>query len=216
MEEVFDWLLNLVAGNPWTYLVITGVSGGDVVLPLLPSETVVITASVIAARGSLAISIIVAAAIVGAFAGDNVSFWLGRRWGPAVAGWLFRGEQGRARLQWAEGAITRRGPLLIFVGRFIPGGRTVSTFAAGTMGMPYRRFLAADGLAAVSWGVYASMLGYLGGAPFQHSLWKPLAVSLGIALAVSLAGEAYRRLQRRRGKDVLGDQLDPEGREAPR
>ena len=42
--------------------------------------------------------------------------------------------------------------ILIAIGRFIPGGRTATTFAAGTLEMPYRNFLVADGVAALRLG----------------------------------------------------------------
>ena len=51
------------------------------------------------------------------------------------------------------------------------------------------------------------MLGYLGGETFKSSLWLPLVTSLGCAMAVGLGFEAWRRWQRRRGKDILGDEL---------
>ncbi len=65
-----------------------------------------------------------------------------------------------------------------------------------------------DGAAAGMWAVYATMLGYLGGATFQHSVWKPLAVALGIGAVAGLALEGYRRVQRRRGKDILGADVE--------
>jgi membrane-associated protein len=204
---LFDWITHLVGGSPWTYAVVCAVAAADVLLPLLPSETVVIAASVLAAHGVLEIWLIVVLAAAGAFAGDNVCFALGRHVGDPVARRLFKGEKGQGRLRWAERAIGRHGALLIVVGRFLPGGRTVSTFAAGLSGLAYRRFLVADAAAALAWALYASLLGYLGGAEFEHGLWKPLALAAGVALLVGLTIEGYRRFQQRRGRDVLGDRL---------
>ncbi len=205
---VFDWLTQEVSNSPVTYLVVFVAAGTDVLLPLIPSETIVITASILAAQGDLLIVLIVPAAALGAFVGDNVSYWLGRRVGDPVARRLFRGEKGQGRLEWAERAIERRGTVLIAAGRFIPGGRTATTFAAGTLEMPYRRFLLADAIAATIWAVYVSALGYLGGEAFKESLWLPLAASLGCATAVALGFEGWRRLQKRRGKDLLGDEIE--------
>ena len=52
------------------------------------------------------------------------------------------------------GAAARGARLyLIVIARFIPGGRTAMTFAAGyTQGMPWRRFIVADVIAGVIWG----------------------------------------------------------------
>jgi membrane-associated protein len=207
---VFHWLTQEVSQNPLTYLVVFVASGADVLFPPIPSETIVITASVLAAQGELVIWFIVPLVALGAFIGDNASYWLGRGIGDPVAERLFSGEKGQARLLWAEEALAHRGVVLIAIGRFIPGGRTATTFAAGSLEMPYRQFLFADAIAAVVWALYASMLGYLGGETFQDNIGLPLILSLGLAMTVGFGVELWRRIQRRRGKDVLGDEL-PEG-----
>lgn len=207
---MFHWLTQEVGQSAVTYPIVFVACATDVLFPLIPSETIVITASVLAARGDLFIWLIVPLVAVGAFLGDNLCYWLGRRIGDPIADRLFKGEKGRARLQWAEEALRRRGAILIGVGRFIPGGRTATTFAAGTLEMPYRQFVVADAFAAVVWALYISMLGYLGGETFKENLWLPLASSLACAMAVGLGFEAWRRWQRRRGRDILGDELPPE------
>lgn len=207
---MFDWLTQEVSQSALTYPVVLTSAAVDVLFPLIPSETIVITAGVLAAQGDLLIWVIVPAVALGAILGDNVSYLLGRKIGDPVADRLFDDEKGQARLEWAEEALRRRGAILIGVGRFIPGGRTATTFAAGTLEMPYRQFLAADAFAASLWAIYVSMLGYLGGETFKDNLWLPLATSFACAMGVGLLFEAWRRMQRRRGKDILGDELPDE------
>ena len=207
---MFDWLTQEVSQSILTYPVIAFACAADVLFPLIPSETIVITAAVLAGQGELLIWGIVPMVAIGAFLGDNASYLLGRTIGDPIAGRLFHGEKGQARLEWAEQALRRRGAVLIGVGRFIPGGRTATTFAAGTLEMPYRQFVVADAFAAAIWALYISMLGYLGGETFKDSLWLPLATSLAAAMAVGLGFEVWRRVQRRRGKDILGDELPEE------
>jgi len=207
---VFHWLTQEVSHSVVTYPVLGFAAATDVLLPLVPSETIVITASVLAAQGDLLIWVIVPVVALGAFVGDNLCYWLGRKIGDPIADRLFDGEKGQARLQWAEEALRRRGAILIGVGRFIPGGRTATTFAAGTLEMPYRQFLVADAVAASVWALYVSMLGFFGGETFSESLWLPLGASFGAAMAVGLGFEVWRRLQSRRGKDILGDELPEE------
>ena len=207
---MFDWLTHEVSQSAITYPVLGFASATDVLIPLIPSETIVITASVLAAQGELLIWVIVPAVAVGAFIGDNLCYWLGRKIGDPIADRVFDGDEGQARLQWAEEALRLRGAILIGIGRFIPGGRTATTFAAGTLEMPYRQFLVADAIAASLWALYVSMLGYLGGETFNESLWLPLAASFGAAMAVGLGFELWRRLQSRHGKDILGDELPEE------
>lgn len=195
---MFEDLVHIISGTPWTYALVLGIAAGDVLFPLLPSETVVITAAVVATRGDLSLVAVILAAAGGALLGDNLAYLLGRRVGGRLAWWLFRGETGRRRLRSAEAAVKRRGPALIVVGRFVPGGRTASTFAAGTVAVSYRRFLPADLAAALAWALYASLLGVVGGVSFQHSAWKSLVLSLGLAAVIAVAAEGGRRLWRRR------------------
>jgi membrane-associated protein len=207
---VFHWLTQEVGQSAVTYPVVFAAAGLDVLLPLIPSETIIITASVLAAQGDLFIWLIVPLVALGAIVGDNLCYLLGRAIGAPVADPLFRGEKGEARLLWAEEALRRRGAVLIGVGRFVPGGRTATTFAAGTLEMPYRQFLAADAFAAAIWALYVCMLGYLGGETFKDDLWLPLITSFACAMAVGVGFEVRRRIQARRGKDILGDELPPE------
>ena len=207
---MFDWLTHEVSQSAITYPVIALACATDVLIPLIPSETIVVTAAVLAAQGELFIWLIIPAVAIGAFIGDNLCYLLGRQIGDPIADRLFGSEKGQARLEWAEQALRRRGAILIGVGRFIPGGRTATTFAAGTLEMPYRQFVVADAFAAVVWAFYISMLGFLGGETFKDSLWLPLATSFADAMAVGAAFEAWRRLQSRRGKDILGDELPEE------
>jgi membrane protein DedA with SNARE-associated domain len=60
--------------------------------------------------------------------------------------------------------------------------------------MPWkRRFLPADGLAVALWALYASGLGYVGGATFQNNLWLPMLIGAGASLLVGGIGELVRR-----------------------
>lgn len=205
---MFDWLTEAVSNGPVAYLVVLLASGGDVLFPPVPSESIVVTAGVVAAQGDLSILLVIPTAAAGALIGDNLAYLLGRRIGDPVADRLFRGEARRARLEWAERAVERHGGVLVVIGRFIPGGRTASTFAAGTLDMPWRRFIAADLVAVVLWATFASMLGFAGGSTFEDSTGLSLLASLGVATLIGLGIEGYRRFQRQRGNDILGDPLD--------
>jgi membrane-associated protein len=205
---MFDWLTQHISDSPLTYLVAFLAAGGDVLLPLIPSETIVITAGVVVAQGGLRLWLLIPVVALGAMVGDNLAYWLGRKVGDPIVQRLVRSEQSQARLRWAERATRRHGSVVVIAGRFIPGGRTVSTLAAGTLEMPWRTFLLADVVAATLWAVYATMLGYLGGETFRHSSWKPIVLALAVATVLSAVVEVWRRIQRRRGRDVLGDPLD--------
>ena len=114
-------------------------------LPALPGESAVIALGV-ATAGSAdpRIALLVACAAAGAFAGDNLSYLIGRRFGPAVQRRFFATPKGVKARAWAERSLARYGPQLIIVCRFIPGGRTAVTLTCGLTGYPRRRFVRRD------------------------------------------------------------------------
>src|SRR5215469_8160759 len=87
-------LYALAVGSVVSYSVAVLVPALDALIPLLPSETVVIALGV-ATAGSTdpRIGVLVVLAAFGAFLGDNATYLLGRRFGPAVAGRFFAGER---------------------------------------------------------------------------------------------------------------------------
>jgi len=196
---VFDQFTHLVAeASLWAYVIILLFSAFDAILPIVPSETAVITAGVVAASGDLFLPIVIAAAATGAFAGDNAAYLLGRRYGARIKERFFMGEKAKRRVAWAERQLTERGGELIAIGRFIPGGRTAVTLSAGTLQFPWHRFAGYDAIAALIWALYASLLGFFGGRAFEGSAWKGLVVAFAIALAVTGGIELTRWILKRR------------------
>jgi membrane protein DedA with SNARE-associated domain len=189
-----EWLTDLVSASGWTYALIALAVALDAVVPLVPGEAVVITSAVLAADGRLSAALIALAAATGSFAGDNVSFQLGRGLGGPIVRRVRRGRRSRQLAQWADEQLERRGPFVIVGARFVPGGRTATTFASGGLSMPWRRFAPADAVAASLWALYTTALGYLGGTTFRDATWLAIGCSLGIALVLALAGELVRRL----------------------
>jgi membrane-associated protein len=191
---VFDSIANAVSGSPWTYALIVAVCAGDAMFPVLPSETIVIAAAVLAANGHLNIALVVIAAALGALLGDNCAYAVGNSGLRRLADRFLRSEKSRRRLEWARSQLQQHGVWIIVVARFIPGGRTATTYVAGTVGMPWkRRFLPAEGVAVALWALYASGLGYIGGAAFQNNLWLPMLIAAGAGLLVGGLGEVIRR-----------------------
>jgi membrane-associated protein len=182
----------------WAYLIVFLLAYLDALVPVVPSETSVITAGVVASTGDLNLMLIVAAAATGAFLGDNTAYFIGSRFGTRINDRFFSGEKARKRVEWAHQQVSERGGELILIARFIPGGRTVVTLSAGTLGYPWRRFVIFDAAAALGWALYASLLGYFGGHAFEAAPWKGLLLALGIAFAVAGAVEVIRWYLKRR------------------
>ena len=196
---MFQSIVDAVSGSNWSYLIVFAIAMLDAFFPIVPSEATAIAAGVIAGTGGLSVEVVILAASLGAIAGDNISFALGHFLGDRVERRFFQGEKAQKRIDWARRTLDQRGGSLIVVARFIPGGRTVTTFTAGFVEtFPWRRFLFFDVIAGFIWGSYTVLLGYFGGKSFEEEPWKGLLLAFGIALAVTAVVELVRHLRRRR------------------
>lgn len=197
MESALDLLRQLVT-SPWVYLLIFGLTAVDAFFPAVPGEAAVITAAVLATGGNPNLVVVIVAAALGAFAGDHVSYAIGRGGGASRLARLPDGSRRRASSEWARRAVHRRGGLILTTSRYVPGGRTAVTLTMGAVRYPLRSFLLFDAVAAVSWALYCALLGYFGGLAFERDPIKGILAGVGLSLAITLLLEALRWLRHRR------------------
>jgi membrane protein DedA with SNARE-associated domain len=69
--------------------------------------------------------------------------------------------------------------------------------------MRWARFARLAGLAAVIWGSFAGLLGYIGGRAFEDDPWRGLLLALPLAGAVVLGVEGVERIRRTPAKGSL-------------
>jgi len=181
-------------GSPWIYLALCAFAAIDGFFPLVPSESLVVSAGVFAASGEPNLVAVIGVAALGAFAGDHISYLLGRTAGGRVRA----GSRKAAALERGSRLLAERGGTILVVCRYIPGARTAVTLTAGAARYPLRSFSLFDGAAALSWGAYSALVGYVGGAAFEDAPLKGLALGLGIALTVALMVELVRHMRGRR------------------
>ena len=190
----------LVSDSPWTYGAIFLIAALDAFFPVVPSETMVVAGGVLVANGGLQLGFLIPVAAAGAILGDHVSYTIGRTVGERITDRVFRGKR-RRHLERVGRMLDERGGYLIVIGRFIPGGRTATTFSAGTLEMPLRRFFPWDVLAGFVWAVYASLIGFFGGKAFEDDPTRGILLALGIAFGIAVSVEAWRWWRKRR-RDV--------------
>jgi membrane protein DedA with SNARE-associated domain len=206
-------LLESAITSPWVYLALFAISLLDGFFPLVPAETMVITAGVFSSSaGEPHLMAVIAVVAVGAFVGDHVSYQIGRRAGAGILDRQPPGSRRSEALSWTAKTLAVRGGLLLVVARYIPGGRTATTVTAGAVGYSRHRFAVFNALAAGSWGVYAAMIGYLGGATFEHDLVKALLLGLGLAAGITAVVEVSRYVRRKRRSAPLPADVDDGGR----
>lgn len=200
ITEFFDSLKEF-SSSPWFYVIIYVIAVLDSVLPIVPSETLVIIGGVSAGLGDLSIVLVILAAGLGAFTGDNMSYLIGRRASVAVTRRYERTEKGKRRLETVIHQIHERGGLLLITARFIPGGRTILTLSCGITRQDRKWYATWIGIAATIWAMYASLLGFIGGKTFEENHTLAFVVAFGTAVSVTVVIEVVRagikRLRRR-------------------
>ena len=196
VNTFFEWLKESSA-SPWFYLIIFAVAVFDSVLPIVPSETLVIIGGVSAGSGSLSIALVIACAASGAFIGDNLSYLIGREASDWVIKRRTRTERGAKQMTNIVDQIHERGGMLLITARFIPGGRTVLTLSCGVTRQPRKWFIGWAVVAASVWSLYASLLGYIGGKSFADNHTKAFLIAFAGAFGVTIIVEVFRTISHR-------------------
>jgi membrane-associated protein len=197
VAALLQGLIDLLTGSLWTYPLLLGICAGDALIPAFPSETALIVCGIQAARGELSLEWVIVFAAAGAFIGDNSTYAVGRWLGTPAVKRFFSGEVAQRRLDWAKNFLRERGSYVLIVARFIPGGRTATTFTAGLVHLRWAtRFAPYVFVAAILWAVYGALLGYLGGRVFEDRPIFALLVAFGIAALITGGVEAWRRFRK--------------------
>lgn len=194
---MFDSLLDALGHSWWAYPLIFGLCTLDAILPMLPSETVLLTGGILAADHSMILAGVIAMGAFGGFAGDNIAYRIGHSAEGWARRWITRGERGQRGLDWAQRQLERHGGPVVIVARFLPGGRTATTIACGVLEFPYRQFVLYDATGAVLWATVNTLIGFVGGHAFEGRPLLAFAVSFVVALALAGSIEVIRWLHRR-------------------
>jgi membrane protein DedA with SNARE-associated domain len=129
---------------------------------LLEGETILLLAGFAAHQGHLSLQAVLVIAFVGGTLGDQVFFWIGRRWG----GVLLQSPSVRPRADIVAALLKRWDASLVFGIRFLYGLRIAGPVAMGALGFSPRRFAMFNAFGAAVWAVVIGGAGYLLG----HSL----------------------------------------------
>ncbi|MFK0003281.1 DedA family protein [Paenarthrobacter sp. NPDC090522] len=174
-------MLEHAAGQPWIYPVLLVFFFIDGFATILPSETAIVGLSALSLHsGEPNLWILGTTALIGAMAGDNMAYMLGRKIGLTRWKWMRRPKV-QKMFAWAQYELDKRGAVLIFTARYIPWGRVAVNYVAGQTGFRHRTFFFLDAFACITWVGYSIGIGLLAGQWVHHN---PL---LGVGIAVAFA-----------------------------
>lgn len=187
----------------------------------LPGDTLLFSAGLLTATGTLNVPFWVSLVLVplAAIAGNLVGYWIGYKAGPAVFNKpnsrIFRQEY----VDRSHDFYEKYGARTIVLARFVPIVRTFATVMAGASRMRFAVFAAYSVLGGVLWGCGVLSLGYyLGHISFVRDTVEPLIepIIIGVVLLslVPAAVELIRSRRRRGGMSaapLAADPIDPDG-----
>lgn len=199
---VLDQLMSaLLALPPWLILVTAflfpAAEASLFIGLVIPGETAVIAAGVLAHAGVLPLWAVMICAAAGAIVGDQVGFRVGRRYGPALLDRLPRWMRHRDQHERVLSLVRRRGALAVVLGRWTASLRALVPGVAGMSGLSTPRFTIANAAGGVVWATGVALVGYLAGAGYRQ-VEQQLNLGGGVVLAALAVAAVVVGLIRRR------------------
>jgi len=147
--------------NRYGYLVLfLGLLAENAALPV-PGETILLVSALYSYFGELKLAWILPIGIVAAVLGDNVSFYIGRRYGrPFVERYGRYILISQKRMERVEHFFEKHGARAIFLQRWVTGFRVLGALVAGTTRMGWSKFLFYNFCGAAVWVTTVGLLGY--------------------------------------------------------
>lgn len=138
--------------------------------------------------------------------GDQVGYLAGRAFGPRLRGSRLGRRVGERRWAKAQDAVSRHGAWAVAGARWVAVLRALVPTVAGTIEMPYRRFLLANAAGGSVWAAGAVLVGYFAGGSVSSAQDLPGRTSLigltivSVLVLVVVIKRARRRLSTRRAE----------------
>jgi membrane protein DedA with SNARE-associated domain len=207
-NAIIDPLLSLHGGP--AYALVAALTFAEAALFVgfvIPGETAVILGGVLAFRHSVSLTLMAGIVVLAAILGDSVGYEVGRRYGERLLGLPIFAKH-RTTLDAGRARLVRVGGRGVFLARFTAFLRAVTPGLAGTLGMPYRRFLAWNAAGGLVWGIAFTLLGYVAGASYLQIENYAGKFSEIILAAVALAAITWflrSRKQHRAARQAVRD-----------
>lgn len=137
---------------------------------VVPGEVGMVLAGAAGAEAGMPLAALILAAVIGALAGDTLSYLVGRRFGPSlVHRWRWSRVRVGPKLERAQRHFETRGGAAVFVARWVGALRAVVPLVAGSARMPFGRFVVWDLAGVVSWTATVVTVGFVFGTTWRRS-----------------------------------------------
>lgn len=141
------------------------VETGLIVMPLLPGDSLLFAAGLLASStGKLDVTIMIPLLILAALLGDNVNYFIGKNFSNYIKSREKILFLKRSYITQTEEFYEKNGGKTVILARFMPIVRTIAPFVAGAGSMKYPKYILFCILGAVLWVVSITLLGYFLGS----------------------------------------------------
>ncbi|MDD1477162.1 VTT domain-containing protein [Arthrobacter sp. AL08] len=211
-----DWLNPQVfladpALAPWVVLLVCGIIFAETGLLIgffLPGDSMLFTAGLLVATGTIKFNIVAFAAliIVAAIIGNQAGYLIGSKAGPAI----FNRENSklfkRENVESAHAFFEKHGGKALILARFVPIIRTFVPVIVGVAQMNKRQFFVFNVIGAVLWGGGVTLLGYLLGdtVPWVRENLDIIFIAIVLVSVIPIGIEVIRGLTARRQAEKYG------------
>ncbi|MFE4227355.1 VTT domain-containing protein [Arthrobacter sp. NPDC056886] len=211
-----DWLNPQVflanpAFAPWVVLLVCGIIFAETGLLIgffLPGDSMLFTAGLLVATGTIQVNIWVLTAliIVAAIVGNQVGYLIGSKAGPALFNRpnskLFK----RENVDSAHAFFEKHGGKALILARFVPIIRTFVPVIVGVAQMGKRKFFTYNVIGAVLWGGGVTLLGYLLGdkVPWVKDNLDIIFIAIVLVSVIPIAIEVIRGAIAKRQSEEYG------------
>ncbi|MBF0448360.1 MAG: DedA family protein [Magnetococcales bacterium] len=181
------------------------------IVTFLEGETILLVAAYLASQGYLNIWLTTGVAAGGTFLGDQVYFWIGRRYGKE---WLKeRKKRWRKRVSRVLRMVRKWDAWFILSYRFFYGIRNVSSFAMGISKIQFWRFMVLNLLASLIWAAIFASAGFYFGKTVEHYLGQAKefqAYIIGGIVAVGILVWVIHKFREKRERTItVEDKFQP-------
>ena len=178
----------------------------ETVFPPIPSEAVLPLAGYFVERGEFSFLAVIVTSTAGSVLGAVLLYEAARHGGrPFAERFLRVARLDPAKLDEAERWFTRRGPLIVLLGRCVPGMRSLVSLPAGLLRMPRWEYLLFTVLGSAVWNTVLVGAGYALGSQWEQvsevvgPASKPLIATAVLAAAGMLLWRGLRSRRARTG-----------------
>lgn len=177
---------------------------------IFPGEIAVVIAGIVAHNNHIPIEWVILVAVAGAVIGDQVGYYVGKRWGEALLNKVPDKLLGPRRIAAGQAYVRRLGARAVIVGRWTAALRALVPGIAGMSEMEYKRFTLANIFGGAVWAVICALVGYGAGGSLDTAKDRlgPVPFIAGglIILFILIAVARSRRKSEHRMMEELADE----------